>query len=325
VLRHTGDLAVLPDSGAIEYNTVRMRQGNLSKENIMMQALSVTQASKIGPLFQRLMQSQPMCTAVLEGIYPGRVYVDNLTQPRTALLTTYIESEAHGIWCFLTGEPANDAFNQSLNAAIFSRQIMANNTPALFFTCDPDDWGSQMDAVMAPRPPIWIPRYHFISRQVGFDWQAVLPSGFTVERMNEDLHQIPGLQLPEDVTATLSKWQAITHPQFMDFGFVILDRTGPQLIIASWATVDFIAAGAGDLGLFTQPGYRRRSLGTIAASAALEYGFVNGLRQVNWTCDADNPGSVLTAEKLGLERIEDYHAAMLIMDEKSHMAFFHQD
>jgi len=290
-----------------------------------MQSLSTQRASQIGPLFRHLAQGQPMCTAVLEGIYPGKVYVDDLAQPRTALLTTYIESEAHGVWCFLVGEPANDVFNQSLNEAIFSRQIIASATPIILFTCDPDDWGSHMDVVMAPRPPIWIPRYHFISHQVGFNWRAALPAGFTVERMSEDLRRLPGLQLPEDVSATLSKWQAMTDPRFMDFGFVILDRTGSELVIAGWATVDFIAARTGDLGFFTQPAYRRGNLGTIAASAALEHGFVNGLLQVNWTCDANNPGSIRTAQKLGLERTEDYRQAVLIMDEKRHMAFFGRD
>jgi RimJ/RimL family protein N-acetyltransferase len=142
--------------------------------------------------------------------------------------------------------------------------------------------------------------------------------------MNNDLHYIPGLQLPDDVAATLTKWQAMTDSRFMDFGFVTLDCTHPQPVIASWATVDFIAAGAGDLGFFTQPEYRHRGLGIIAASAALEHGFANGLQQVNWTCDADNLGSTRTAERLGLERIEDYHQAVLIMDEKKHMAFFQQ-
>lgn len=290
----------------------------------MIQLLSSAQSPNARLLFQRLTISQPMCTAVLEAIYPGKVYVDDLTQPRTALLTTYIESEAHGTWCFLAGEPTNDAFNQSLNAAIYSRQIIADNTPVLFLTCDPDDWGGQMHVVLAPRPPIWFPRYHFISRRVGYGWRAALPAGFTVERMNDDLRHIPGLQMPDDVATTLSKWQAMTDSRFMDFGFVIIDHTTPQPIIASWATVDFIAAGAGDLGFFTQPHYRHRGLGTIAAAAVLEHGFAIGLQQVNWTCDAGNPGSTRTAERLGLERIEDYHQAVLIMDEKRHMAFFEQ-
>jgi len=253
-----------------------------------------------------------MCTAVLEGIYPGRVYVDNLAQPRTALLTTYIESEAHGTWCFLAGEPINDAFNRSRNTAILSGQIVAKNTPILFFTCDPDDWGDQMDAVMTPRRPIWIPRYHFVSQRVGFDWRAALPTGFTVEPINEKLSQLPGMQM-------------MTDARFMDFGFVIVGRTRSQLTVAGWATVDFVAAGAGDLGFFTQPDYRRGGLGTVVASAALEHCFAIGLQQVHWTCDANNPGSILTAEKLGLERMEDYHQAVLIMNEKSHMAFFERD
>lgn len=290
----------------------------------MIQPLSSTQFLKARPLFQRLEKDQPMCTAVLEGIYPGKVYVDDSTQPRTALLTTYIESEAHGTWCFLAGDPIHEAFNRSLNAAIFSNQIIADNSPVLFLTCDPEDWGGQLETVLAPRPPIWFPRYHFISRQVGFDWRAALPPGFTIEQMNEGLRHIPGLQMPEDVAVTLTKWQAMTDPHFMDFGFVTLDWTHPQPVISSWATVDFIAARAGDLGLFTQPDYRHRGLGVIAAAAALEHGFANGLKQVNWTCDADNLGSVRIAEKLGLERIEDYRQAVLIMDEKKHMAFFQQ-
>lgn len=290
----------------------------------MIPRLPIDRVPKVRPLFQRLAQGQPMVAAVLEGVYPGEVYVDDLDRPRTALLTTFIESEAHGVWCFLAGEPESEPFTRSLNAAITAREILADEVPVLFFTCDPDDWGGQMDAVLAPRPPIWIKRYHFVSREVRFDWRAALPPGFGVERMDADLHQLPGLDLPDDVTATLAKWQAIADPRFVDFGFVTLDRTGPQPVIASWATVDFIAAGAGDLGFYTRPEYRRRSLGTIAACAALEHAFASGLQQVNWTCDANNPGSTRTAEKLGLERIADYHQAVLIMDEKQHMGYFKQ-
>lgn len=292
---------------------------------MIIEPVPVAHFSEVRHLFRNLTRGQPMCGAVLEGIYPGRVYADDVIQPRVALLTTYIESEAHGAWCFLAGEPTNDAFNQSLNTAIFSLQIIAPTTPILFFTCDPDDWGGQTDAVVAPRPPIWFPRCHFVGRKVSFPWPTALPAGFTVERLNEDLRQVAGLQLPEDVASTLSKWQAMADPRFMDFGFVILDSSGPQSVIASWATVDFIANRVGDLGFFTQPDYRRLGLGTTAASAALEHGFASGLQQIHWTCDANNPGSVHTAGKLGLERIEDYHQAVLLMSEKSHMAFFQRD
>ncbi len=134
---------------------------------------------------------------------------------------------------------------------------------------------------------------------MSFDWRGALPPGLTVERMDEDLRRLPGLDLPEDVPTTLAKWGAMDDPRFAGFGVVALDCTGLELAIASWATVDF-----------------------IAACAALERAFASGMQQVNWTCDADNPGSIRAAEKLGLERIDEYNQAVLIMDEDQHMAFF---
>lgn len=284
----------------------------------MIHQLEPAQYSLIRPLFQVLEASQPMVAAVLEGIYPGKVFVADPIQPRAALLTTHIESERHGIWGFLSGDPSQSAFNHALSQAIYAGTIVPADSPVLMLTCHPDDWGGQMTAVLAPRLPIWFPRYHFTSQQVNHDWRAALPHGFTVERMADDLSLVPGLHLPDDVAATLTKWRSMTDERFTDYGFVILDRTSPRPIIASWATVDFMTHGIGDLGFFTQPEYRQRGLGTIAVTATLEYGFSHGLRQVNWTCDADNPGSLRTAQKLGLQRIEDYSMAVLIMDEQRH-------
>lgn len=301
----------------------------------MLHCLPGNQTLKAAPLFTRLAHSQPMVAAVLEGVYPGKVYGDDPEQPRTALLTTAIESEAHGVWCFLAGDPANAAFNQALNAAIFAQTLFAAEVPVLFFTADPDDWGGQYPALFAPRPPVCFRRYHFIARRDiarrdAFDWRAGLPEGFTVEPLEPRLRKLSGLQLPEDVATTLAKWERLRSgaspagPGFKDFGFVTLDRSRLQPAIASWATVDFVTGSAGDLGFFTRPEYRRRNLGLIAVSAALEHAFESGLQQVNWTCDADNPGSIRTAEKLGLERIEDYTQALLVMDEEEHLRLWQE-
>jgi len=290
----------------------------------MIHQLEPAQYVLVRPIFQALEATQPMCAAVLERIYPGKVFVDRPIQPRSALLTTYIESELNGSWGFLSGDPSQDAFNTALCEAIYNGTVVPAGAPVLMLTCHPDNWGGQMATVLAPRQPIWLPRYHFISRQVQYDWRAALPQGFSVEHMADDLRLLPGMHLPDDITATLSKWRAMTDERFVDFGFVTLDHNSEQPVIASWATVDFITQGIGDLGFFTQPEYRQRGLGSIAVAAALEHGFSHGLHQVNWTCDADNPGSFRTAEKLGLERIDDYNMAVLIMDEQRHNAYLSQ-
>lgn len=203
---------------------------------------------------------------------PGRVEEDAY---RKKVLDTF-ESEAHGIWCYLAGDPANDAYNQALNTAIFTRQGIAEIAPILFLTSDPDDWGGQMEAVLAPRPPVWFLRNHFIGRKVSFDWRSALPAGFTVEQGTGGLRQVPCLRLPEDVEATLSKWQAITDPRFVDFGFVTPDRGGPQPVIASRAAVDFIATGAGT--------WASSSSRSTAAAALAPSPFRRPLTMQCWRC-----------------------------------------
>jgi RimJ/RimL family protein N-acetyltransferase len=160
------------------------------------------------------------------------------------------------------------------------------------------------------------PRYQFICREAKYAWKDSLPEGYFVKPIDNSLRQIPDLEIPEDVRTTLDKWAGMANSDFQDFGFVILDNTGKIPVIACWATIDFIAEGFGDLGFFTQETYRRRGFGTIIAAATLEHGFANDLTQVNWTCDADNKGSLLIAQKLGLEQIEDYVMYVLILDQK---------
>ncbi len=73
---------------------------------------------KIRHLFQVLEVFQPMVSAVLDGIYPGKVWVDNPDDPRTAFLVTFL-SGGGAAWCFLTGDPGHLDFNAELNKAIF--------------------------------------------------------------------------------------------------------------------------------------------------------------------------------------------------------------
>jgi RimJ/RimL family protein N-acetyltransferase len=280
----------------------------------MIYPLEKTDYKIVRKLFHTLQQTQPMVSAVLEGIYPGNIYVNNVSQPETAVLITFIESEAHGAWAFLAGDPGIGTFNIDLNRAIFDRQVISHQTPVVLFTCESLAWDSHIPNVMAPIQPIRVPRWHFICREIKFHWKDVFPSGYTLKPISRELQQLSDLEIPEDVRITIDKWNTISDDRFKDYGFVILDETGQKPVITCWATVDFITDGFGDLGFFTQPSYRRRGIGTIVVAATLEYGFTKGLRQVNWTCDADNQGSLRTAQKLGLERLEDYIMYVLVFD-----------
>ncbi|MBN2386502.1 MAG: GNAT family N-acetyltransferase [Anaerolineales bacterium] len=278
------------------------------------------------PLFAGLAETQPMCLAVLEGVYPGQVYADDPARPAAAYLQTSLGNEQEPQWGFLAGEPTSAAFHRDLNKALFEREIIHPDSPLVFCTCATPDWEPALRAIFAPSPPVPAPRRHYIARTLALDWRHVLPDGFVVEPLTASLLQSPGLSAPDDVRQTLAKWERLAGPRFADYGFVAIDLSPRVAQVAAWATVDFIAGGMGDLGVFTQDGYRRRGLACATSAAAIEHGLACGLRQVSWTCMDDNPGSIRTAERLGLERVEDYNMYVLafdLLEAQSMLAYAH--
>jgi RimJ/RimL family protein N-acetyltransferase len=292
----------------------------------MLHKLDQDEYHGIRNLFIGLTESQPMVAAVLDDIYPGAIYTDDPSHPRTAYLQTFIGSEQEPQWGFLAGDPNNDVFCRELNQALFQREIVHPNAPLIYFTCDSPDWFPALDAVFKPSPRIPTSRRHYLAREFHQNWRTAIPDGFVVEPLASTLLERPGLQVPDDVRKILEKWSHITDPRFADYGFVAIETSPRGAQVAAWATVDFVAGGMGDLGMFTRNEYRKRGLAYITTAASIEYGLSHGLRQICWTCMEDNPGSIRTAERLGLERVEDYTMFMLIFDPieaKSMLAYFH--
>lgn len=279
--------------------------------------LAKAQYKKARPLFQRLEATQPMCTAVLEGVYPGKIFVDHPDQPQTAFLSTFLTSEDEGVWGFLAGHPANVAFNRALNRAIFTREIVGPKTPIVFLTCDPQDWGGMLPAISEPSHLMAMPRRRYVCRELHYDWRVHVPLGFTIQPMSTDLLRRPDLEMPDDVRLTIEKWRSATDPRFQDFGFAAIHEVSGKASIAGWATIDFVVNGTGDIGFFTLEAYRRRGLASVAAAAALEHGLTHGLSWINWTCAEDNLGSIRTARRLGLQREQDYAMYYFLLDEQS--------
>ncbi|WP_420644564.1 GNAT family N-acetyltransferase [Candidatus Leptofilum sp.] len=281
----------------------------------MIYSIKNKDSEKIRHLFRSLETFQPMCTAVLDGIWPGMIWVDNPDVARSALLITFL-SGGGAAWCFLAGEPGNCEFNIALNKAIFEDKITGQEVETFLFTCHPEDWGGQLVVVGSPRQPAPMARRHYICRELTYDWRGNIPDGYAAYPLESSLLQQKGLQIPNQLKETLGKWESIQNEQLQDYGFIIIHDDQ----VVSWATVDFISSGSGDLGFETDIEHRRCGLGTVVAAAALEYGLAHGLSTIHWTCAADNIGSLRTAEKLGLEHDSDYTIFLFALDEGNHLA-----
>jgi GNAT superfamily N-acetyltransferase len=286
----------------------------------MLYELRQKKLGKVYPLFQPL-EHLLFCKAVLEGVHPGRVFVDNPASPQTAFLNT------REVWSYLAGEPDNERFNRALNRAIFRREIVSEGVPLLQISCHPKAWEGQIGTVCHPRQPVAEIRRHYAGHKLQYDWRANVLDGFAVQPISRALLARPGLNLPDDVRNLIEREDPAAGPLGNGFGYVVLheDAASGSPQVAAYALVDCMAGAAdsgmqaGDIFLFTADEYRRRGLATIASAATVEYGLAHGLAWIAWDCAEHNLGSLRTAEKLGFELAREYTMYYFLFDQVSHL------
>ncbi|MBC8332308.1 MAG: GNAT family N-acetyltransferase [Anaerolineae bacterium] len=280
----------------------------------MSSSIKMKDYGKARALFASLEEFQPMCTAVLEGIWPGRVWVDDPDNPQSAMMMSFL-SGGGAAWCFLAGKSDIVEFNMYLNKTIFEEKAAGKDVGFFFFTCSPEDRGGQLEIIGNSREPIPMLRQHYVCRELTYDPWGNQPDGYTILPMESELLERDELQIPSQVKNTLEKWGTIENERFQDYGFVVEYKNQ----IVAWATVDFVTSGSGDLGFETLPDFQQRGLGSGVAAAALEHGLERGVK-IHWTCATDNIGSQKSAKKLGLVCEQEYTMYLFALDTAEHLA-----
>jgi len=274
----------------------------------MIYELKQADYARVHPLF-RALHYHLTSAAVLDGNCPGRVFVNDLANPQTAFMFS-----PEG--CYLVGNPDNDAFNRALNHAIYAGEAFGE-IDALFFVCHPESWRERLAVVLDPRPPLNMPRRHYVCRELKYDWRANVPHDYAVQRIDEALLNCPGLRIPDHVTNWMeNNWGSSADFLQRGFGFVTIHTDE----VVSWSLADCISGDACEIGIHTAEAFRRRGLATVTAAAAVDYALSFGLAMVGWQCAEDNLGSIGTAEKVGFEKERDYTMCYVFLDEEAHLA-----
>lgn len=251
----------------------------------MLVELPIAEQERARVLFTEHHHDHLVCTSTIGK--PGtRIFVDDATTPHSAFLVTW------QVWGFIAGDPTNQAFNTDLHKAIRKRRVVDKHAWGLLLTAHPDGWLEVLPGLVAPSTLMPLPRRHYITTQMTYDWQASIPAGYEIRLLDHALlARCPDIKIPEDIQKLLK----VEHPRRDGFGFVaLLDGQ-----IAAHAMLDVILGDEAEIGLTTQEGHRQRGLATVTSAAVIEYGFKLGLKLVRWDCAVDNAGSVRTAEKLG--------------------------
>lgn len=261
--------------------------------------------------WQRVFTEQAPATlyssGVIVGKYPGRVLVDNPTQPRSAFIQK-------GSWVQLAGAATNEAFVDALRAELIEKQILGEDTGALFFVGLSEAWLAVLNSAVPGRELIPFPRQIYkvlgdYSSEVG-----VLPAGYILHPITEQLtEQID--ELPSDVKKVIELRQQAENPDEVAFGFVIKHK---QTCVA-WAVIDFIWQTMGEIRLFTDSDHRRQGLAMAICSATFTYAQQAGLTEIIWDVAEANHPSMRLAEKLGLTYSHRGMEYILIYSEVSYL------
>ncbi len=269
-----------------------------------MYKLPAREYGAVSALFEGL-EFQLITAAVLDGASPGRVWVDDVRQPRTAFM-------ASPEGCFLTGNAGNEATNQALNELIVGNLL--HRYDAIVVVPQPDGWERNIEGVLKGCRAIQEERRHYRLDRLRLDWRAALPPGFAVERIDADLLSRPGLAIPDHITDWMvSNWESVDG--FLRNGFGFCTVHGDRIV--SWSLADCIVGDACEIGIHTTEDHRRQGLGALTAAAAADHALSHGLSEIGWHCHESNYGSRGVAEKVGFVHDRDYVHYLCLAPDRS--------
>lgn len=283
--------------------------------DLMMQELKSNEFEKVRSLFQGFDYSLSIIAAI-EGNNPGRIFVDDVNRPHTALALTV---EGYLLAGEDKNQTTNDALKRLISKKIFTGEIFVNGDWSMSLAVHPDRWETKLPELIPSHEVEKSPRYHYLCKAVDFDWRGNLPEGYSVRIVDQSVLNEEGVVFSESVR----EWMDIeemwwTEENFLSKGisFVVLFQNE----VVAWCTPDCVAGDQMDVGVFTHPDHRRKGLASIVVAATVEHCLKNGYNAVGWHCNTDNIASWKTADKVGFERNRDYVYYYYVYDLVDHLA-----
>lgn len=281
----------------------------------MFRELEFGEFDRVRALFQGFDYSLSI-QAAIEGNNPGRVFVDDVDEPHTALALTV---EGYLLAGDNDNVETNAALGRLFKERVFAGDVFVSDDETMELAVHPLTWESKLSELIPTHQAERIERYHYVCRSVRLDWRKHIPGGYTVQRVDRTLLEDGQVVFPDAVR----EWMDIeemwgTQESFLSKGisFVVLRERE----VVAWCTPDCVAGDRIEVGIVTHPAHRRRGLAAVAAAATVEYCLSHGFSTVGWHCSEDNIGSWKTAEKVGFERNREYVYYYYIYDLVAHLA-----
>lgn len=241
--------------------------------------------------------------AVICGEASGKMYVDDLKDPCSALLVT-------GHRYYLAGAADNEVFNRGLRSLLVEKIIpVLHSRGSWGFLIYPvaEEWAEQVEgALLAGVKTYKGERQYWELDLDQEDWEPperpVLPDGYWIQAVNESVLEDPRLtnrnELAEEMMSERPSVEAFLEKSF---GLVVRSDT----LIASWCLSEYNLDNRCEVGIATAESLRLQGLATLTATAFIEQARHEGISRIGWHSWTRNEGSVATARKLRFSLVKD--------------------
>ena len=266
-----------------------------------MHLLDASAYSCVASLFMGL-EYHLSVVALLQGVIPGQVFVDNPENPRAALMIS-------GHRYLLAGDANQAVFNRDLaqyfNETVFPHGIAENGGGFMVYFAD--GWETVIEGeILAGHKIYQGPRQYYEfgpGSTLATDWRAMMPENFELAEVNAALleqSEIQGLgALREEMCSERpSVEEFLKH----SFGYSLLHQNA----LVTWCLSEYNTGDRCEVGIATAEAFRRQGLATLSGAAFIERALAEGYTRIGWHCWARNEGSVNTAVKIGFEKVKDY-------------------
>ena len=226
--------------------------------------------------------------SVINKISPGKIFVNNMKNPTTALL---ISPEG----MYFTGDAKSNVFNYELNNVlkdnIFKKALEKGMVDYTVFYSS-REWEFSFKDIFNSLYPMKDYR-KYLELEIGkFNVVEISKHVRKIDRelLNSNLNEIDDVR-----ESIIENWFSIDNFLENGFGYVYIINGG----IISRCIADCVVKDRCELGVETEDGYRRKGYCTQVVMAALTHCKNNNIKSVGWHCWSNNIPSYKLAQKVG--------------------------
>lgn len=257
-----------------------------------------TEFKKVFPIINGL-RYQIVTESIILGNTHGRIFVDNLENPKTVLIWD--------IMCeiLIVGESNNEQFNESIKQLIVEELMsdaIKRYIPGFNLYYYPESWEATIErlfkGMLAAKTEH---RFYTFSKQL-CDWRNQIPNDYTIERIDNNFLLRNELKNFDAVIGWITSfWKSVNEFTKNGVGYCLLHED----TIVSWCISVFVSNNKYEFGLETDVNYRNKGFAKITSSACIDYCISHNFKPL-WNCSCDNIPSHVVAESIGFIKTKDY-------------------